>query len=328
MLVPRTTHAGNNLKKLRIDAPFQLESGEIINGLEIGYHTYGELNTDKSNVIWVLHALTGNSDPADWWAGLVGDDDLITPKKYFIICVNMLGSCYGTSTLEKHHLITIRDIVNVNRLVYDHYGLGKIRLGIGGSMGGQQLLQWAVDAPEVFENIVPIATNAEHSPWGIAFNEAQRMAMEHPDAGKGVEIARAIGMLSYRNHRIFNKMQKDTDCRADDFRASSYQRYQGKKLKERFDPVAYHHLSKSMDSHNIGRYYGDVETALSRITSKCVSIGIPTDLLFPVEEQQRIAAGIAGAVFREIDTVYGHDGFLVDTDQVCRILTEELEGLF
>lgn len=320
MLVPRTIHQGNALKTFISTDPFEMESGRKLNELKIGYHTYGSLNEDKSNVIWVFHALTGNSDPADWWSGLVGDDRLITPKKYFIVCVNMLGSCYGSTIPPKNYLITIKDIVGVNRILCKHLGIQRIKLGIGGSMGGQQVLQWAAEEPELFETIVPIAANAIHSPWGIAFNEAQRMALEHPDENKGMAIARAVGMLSYRHYAGFEKTQKDTDDRLEGFSASSYQRYQGKKLMERFNNRAYHHLSRAMDSHNLGRYFGGIENALSRIQSNCLSIGVDTDLLFPVHEQQLIAKHIKKASFHMIRSDYGHDGFLLETYQINEIL--------
>ena len=187
------------------------------------------------------------------------------------------------------------------------------------------MLEWAVQEPELFETIIPIATNAIHSPWGIAFNETQRMALEHPDDSKGLEIARAIAMLSYRHYGTYQNTQQDPDNRIDQFSASSYQRYQGQKLEQRFSPISYYYLSKAMDSHNVGRHFGGLESALGRIQSKCIVIGIESDLLFPVHEQRFIASHITGAVFKSIPSQYGHDGFLIEVERISEILKQELK---
>lgn len=304
---------------------FELEVGEVIPDLKVHYTTYGELNEDKSNVVWVFHALTANSDPVEWWPGLVGDNCFIDPEKYFIVCANMLGSCYGSTEpdSDKFPLITIRDIVKANKLVYDHLNLNGINIGIGGSMGGQQLIQWAVDEPDLFKLVIPIATNAVHSPWGIAFNEAQRMALGNPNIEEGLAAARAIAMLSYRSYLTYGKTQLDDDQRKDDFSASSYQQYQGKKLVERFSPLSYRTLSKAMDSHNISNGVG-VRESLRRIKSRGIVIGIDSDVLFPVTEQRCIADNMKSASFYSISSDYGHDGFLIEVEKLTRILRQEI----
>ena len=190
-------------------------------------------------------------------------------------------------------------------------------------MGGQQLIQWAVNEPEVFELIVPIATNAAHSPWGIAFNEAQRMALKNSNTEEGLSAARAIAMLSYRSYASYDITQQDTDQRSDDFSASSYQRYQGKKLVERFSPFSYYALSKAMDSHNVSNGLS-VSDSLKKIESRGVVIGIDSDLLFPLSEQRRIADNLKKASFHSISSDYGHDGFLIEVEQISRILKEEI----
>ncbi len=311
----------------RMEEPLILESGEILPNLRSHYTTYGELNDNKSNVVWVFHALTANSEATDWWNGLVGEDFFINPEEHFIICANMLGSCYGSTEPKNFNFpqLTIRDIVQAHQRLLKHLGLNSIKIGIGGSMGGQQLLEWAVQEPSLFETIVPIATNAIHSPWGIAFNETQRMALEHSDDNKGIEIARAIAMLSYRHYCTYETTQWDHDGRSNHFSASSYQRYQGEKLRKRFSPISYHYLSKAMDSHNIGIRYGSLQLALNRIDSRCIAIGIETDMLFPIREQELIAKYVRGASFVAIKSVYGHDGFLIEVEQIANILEKELK---
>ena len=307
---------------LQIKAPFILECGEVLDNLKIRYTTYGQLNKAKSNTVWIFHALTANSDPMEWWPGVVSESDVINPDEHFIVCANMLGSCYGTTGPKNADfpLVTIADMVSAHKLLRKHLGIQKIHLGIGGSMGGQQLLEWAVQEPELFEHIVPLATNAFHSPWGIAFNEAQRMALENIDPSKGLETARAIAMLSYRSYATYAQTQQDVDQRWDHFSSASYQRYQGEKLRKRFSTESYYTLSKAMDSHHIGRHFGSAEAALKRIKSKALVIGIDSDILFPVHEQKFISKHIKNSRFETIYSNYGHDGFLTESDQLSKLL--------
>ena len=199
-----------------------------------------------------------------------------------------------------------------------HLQINCIELICGGSLGGQQAMEWAITEPEFIKKLFVIATNARHSAWGIAFNEAQRMAI---DAGeKGLEAARAIAMLSYRNYDMYNNTQTDNDGRADNFSAASYQRYQGEKLKKRFDAGSYIVLSKAMDSHNVGRGRESIGHALKSIKAKTLVTGILSDILFPLAEQQFLAQHIPGAVYTEIDSRYGHDGFLIETKIISELL--------
>lgn len=336
------------MKYYKHDAPFKLESGAELAELNIAYCTYGNLNARQDNVVWICHALTANADAADWWNGLVGDGKLFDPKAHFIVCANIIGSCYGTTGPASINpatgraygpdfpLVTIRDMVGAHQLLQEHLGIRSIKLAIGGSMGGQQVLEWAIADPELFENIVLLATNAQHSPWGIAFNEAQRMAItadptiydDSPEAGqRGIEAARAIAMLSYRHYQTYQKTQsEETDEKIDGFRASSYQRYQGLKLHKRFNVLSYLALSKAMDSHNVGRGRGGVELSLSQITAKTLAIGIETDLLFPVSEQERIATHIPNARLEVIGSVFGHDGFLIESETIEKLVLPMFNG--
>lgn len=336
------------MKFLKHTSSFQLESGATLPELDIAYETYGELNAAGDNVIWICHALTANADAADWWDGLVGAGKLFDPAQYFIVSANILGSCYGTTGPASTNpatgkpygkdfpLVTIRDMVAAHRLLQAHLGVTTIKLGIGGSMGGQQLLEWAIVDPDLFEYIVPLATNAQHSPWGIAFNEAQRMAIEAdptiyddtPDAGKrGIEAARAIAMLSYRHYQTYQRTQtEENDEKIEDFRASSYQRYQGLKLHKRFHVLSYLALSKAMDSHNVGRGRGGVTQALQQIKAKTLAIGIQSDILFPVQEQERIAREVPNGRLEVIPSNYGHDGFLIESKAIAKLVRPLLNG--
>ena len=324
--------------------PFTLESGKVLPALHLAYNTFGILNADGSNVVWIFHALTGNSNPLEWWHGLVGEHCLFTPEKYFIICVNMPGSHYGSINAlcnnpetEKPYYhtfpwFTSRDMIRAYQHLKTALGITKINIGLGGSMGGQQLLEWAIEEPSLFEHIVPIATNAFHSAWGVAFNATQRMCIEHDSTWKdnnaeaginGMKAARSIALLSYRNHDTYGTKQMGfTQATAhlpiDEqvFNAESYQRYQGEKLAMRFNAFSYYALSKGMDSHNVGRERVSVKNALTKITAKTLVIGITTDILFPIIEQQFLAENIINATFVEIQSLYGHDGFLLEFEQI------------
>jgi homoserine O-acetyltransferase len=216
----------------------------------------------------------------------------------------------------------MRDIVAAHDLLRRHLGIARLRLGIGGSMGGQQALEWACAMPDLFGNLVLLATNARHSPWGIACNEAQRMALEADGTlgsgalgggAAGLEAARAIAMLTYRGYGAFGETQSDARSMRDGFAASSYLRHQGRKLADRFDPLSYWTLTKAMDSHDVGRDRGSVAGALARIRSRVLVAGIHSDILFPPAEQEAIARAIPGARMALIESMYGHDGFLVES---------------
>ncbi len=322
---------------------FELESGERLPSFQLKFTTVGNLNAERTNVVWVCHALTGSSDFTDWWAGLFSPDGPFDPEKYFIICANMLGGCYGsTGPLSNkpdaagpyYHdfpMLTNRDVVRAFDLLRLELKINKVHTIIGGSLGGQQVLEWAILQPQAFEHIIPIACNAFHSPWGIAFNEAQRLAIEAdptwnesgPRAGMdGLKAARAIGMISYRHYDTFRETQSEkVSDKTDGFRAATYQRYQGEKLANRFNAFSYWLLSKMMDSHNVGRQRKDVETALKQISAKALVIGIENDILFPLAEQQYLSQHIPNATLEVITSIYGHDGFLVEFDQLKKIIT-------
>ena len=326
-----------------LPTPFPLESGAVLTGAQVAYRTWGRLSAARDNVVWVCHALTANADVLDWWAGLFGPGCFFDSADWYIVCANVLGSCYGSTgplspdpatgepRYEAFPLLTIRDLVAAHEALRQHLGLGAIHMLIGGSLGGQQALEWAVARPEIIQHLVVIATNARHSAWGIAFNEAQRLAIEAdptylthaPQGGRaGLRAARAVALLSYRGYAAYQATQTDdeADPRLRDYRASSYQRYQGDKLVARFDAYAYVALSRAMDTHHLGRGRGGVGPALARIRARTLVLGITSDVLFPLSEQQELAQGIAGAAYRELDSDFGHDGFLLETGQITRAL--------
>lgn len=338
---------------LYIDHPFELENGGHFPSLRLAYHTYGQLNEQRDNVIWICHALTANSDAEDWWPGLVGKGYTLDPEEYFIVCVNMVGSCYGSTGPEDINpetgkpygldfpLVTTRDFARVLSLAASYFEINRIRLLIGGSMGGQHALEWASLEPQRFDLLCALATNARHSAWGIAFNEAQRMALRadpslgtnQPEAGKaGLMAARAVAMLSYRHYRTYvNTQTGKNSTEADDFRAASYQRYQGLKLWNRFSPTAYYALGRGMDSHDLGRGRvgatptQSIANALRKISATSLVIGIDTDILFPLEEQGMISRHIPNSRFEVINADYGHDGFLTETTQIGNLIAEFLQ---
>jgi homoserine O-acetyltransferase len=322
---------------------FELESGERLSSFQLKFTTVGNLNEERTNVVWVCHALTGSADFTDWWGGLFSPDGPFDHSKYFIICANILGGCYGSTgplsnkpntTRAYFHdfpVLTNRDVVRAFDLLRLELKIKEIHTIIGGSLGGQQVLEWAILQPGIFQHIIPIACNAFHSPWGIAFNEAQRLAIEADPTWQendvragldGLKAARAIGMISYRHYNTYGQTQNEkTPDKTDDFRAATYQRYQGEKLANRFNAFTYWLLSKMMDSHNVGRKRGSVEDALKQIKAKALVIGIENDLLFPLNEQKYLSQHIPNATLEVIDSVYGHDGFLVECDQLKTIIT-------
>ncbi len=332
-----------SVKVFRYDQPFQLESGTTLPGYHLGYTTLGNLNEAKDNVIWIFHALTANSNPSEWWDGLVGEGKLFDPAQYFIVCANMPGSCYGSigplsinpnTTQPYYHefpFFTTHDMIRSYQPLKQHLGIKKIHIGLGGSMGGQQLLQWAIEEPHLFEFIFPMATNAFHSPWGIAFNASQRMAIEADHtwiqrderAGlKGLKVARSIALLSYRHYDAYGVSQLETEAnKLEHYKSESYQRYQGEKLANRFNAFSYYFLSKSMDAHHVGRKYNSAEEALQQITAHTQVIGIKNDILFPFEEQQFLAKHIPNGSLTAIDSFYGHDGFLLEFEKIQEIIT-------
>ncbi|MDR0581544.1 MAG: homoserine O-acetyltransferase [Prevotellaceae bacterium] len=330
----------------KYNQPFYLENGGILPEIEICYHTSSESAAGKK-VIWICHALTANSNPEEWWNTLVGAGKYFDTEKYFIICANILGSCYGSTGPQSLHpvngkpylldfpLISIRDMIAAHELLRAHLGIDRIDLAIGGSSGGFQVVEWTISHPALIRNSCLIACNARISPWGTAFNEAQRMALKADSTfeaqknitggEKGLECARSIALLSYRSYTGYglSQAEADGDCLLAQ-RACSYQQYQGKKLSARFNAYAYYYLTLSLDTHNTGRGRGGVEKALSTIKARTLCIAIDSDVLFPLSEMQYLAEHIPDAKLEVISSAYGHDGFLLEFEQISRQLATTL----
>lgn len=321
----------------RYNHPFPLEAGGSLPGIDIAYSTFGKLNTRKDNCIWVCHALTANSDVQDWWPNTVVKDGFLDPDKYFVVCANILGSCYGTTGpssvnpktgepwFETFPQLTMRDVVRAHILLADHLEIDRIFSLIGSSVGGFQALEWAAMEVERFENIVLIATSPKASPWTIAIDETQRMAifadqtygLHEKSAGKdGLATARAIGLLTYRGGSGYNLTQQDVVTESEEVpsyhRACSYQRHQGKKLVDRFDAYSYVTILDTFDTHDIGRGRGGVEAVLSKINIPTLTIGITTDIIFTPQEMRELSDKLPNSVYKEIESEFGHDGFLVE----------------
>ena len=358
--------------------PFSLECGEKLTNVKVAYQTYGKLNDEGTNAIVICHALTGNAHAAGilesseydfnsrpdclnqysvmakgkpgWWDPIIGHGKVFDTNKYFIISSNILGSCYGTTgpttmnaaTSKKYGAdfppVTVRDMIHVQKKLVDHLGVNKIVTVAGGSLGGMQVLEWALLYPELVESIIPIATAAQHSPWAIGLNEASRDAIKNDPEWKngdyvkqplnGLALARKIAMLSYRSFDSFGKKftrERDENKTFHDednlFEVENYLNYQGDKLTKRFDANAYLTLSKTMDMHDVARGRGSLEEALGRITCPVLNIGISSDVLYPATEQKNICKLISQAEYAEIDSIHGHDAFLIEFDQLTEIIS-------
>ena len=327
--------------------PFELESGSALPELRIAYHTYGRMNAARDNVVWVCHALTANSEVADWWPHTVEKGRFLDPERWFVVCANILGSHYGTTgPLHVNPAtgrpwygtfppFTIRDIVRAHRLLADALGVGRIAMLVGSSVGGFQAVEWAVMEPERIEGLALIATDAKASPWNIAIDETQRMAIEadatwgeeRPDAGmKGLAAARALGLLSYRGPEGYNLTQQDREENPVLHRACTYQRYQGEKLCRRYNAYSYHAILNAFDTHDVGRGRGGVEAARGKIRARTLVVGITTDIIFTPAEMRRLHGQIPGSRYCEIDSPFAHDGFLVEYEQLNALLLPFMAG--
>lgn len=328
---------------ITLNSLFSFEAGGTIDGLRIAFHTSAKEYDGKRKVLWICHALTANSDPEDWWPQLVGPGKLLDTEKFFIVCVNMLGSPYGTSGPSSTNpetgkpyffsfpRFTIRDMITASIEVRKHLGVKTIDLMIGSSIGGFQAVEWAVMEPQVFRNLALMATDVRVSPWLSASAEAQRMALEADgtfreakslDGGKeGLKCARAQALISYRCYESYCLTQSEAD--ADTLfaaKASSYERYQGEKLAKRFDAYSYWSLCNSLDSHNVGRGRGGVDAALGSIEAKTTVVSVDSDGLFPKKAMDEWAPLIPESRNITVTSQFGHDGFLLESKQIGGIL--------
>lgn len=330
--------------RCRLPGPFELESGDRLRGAEIAYRTWGQLSPERDNAVVVCHALTGSADVDDWWPGLLGPGRALDPTKDFVVCSNILGSCYGTTGPSspmpgslrrwgpRFPAITIRDMVHLQARLLAHLGVRKVALVIGGSLGGMQTLEWALLYPELVRAIVPIAVSGRHSAWCIGLSEAQRFSItadplwrdgdypvdEPPRAG--LSAARMVAMCTYRTRASFEAKFGRNRQNAGQFAIQSYLRYQGDKLVRRFDANAYLTLTHAMDSHDLGRGRGGYEQALRSLRQPALVVSVNSDVLYPPEEQRELVAGMPHATLGTIDSPDGHDAFLIETDRLNQLI--------
>jgi homoserine O-acetyltransferase/O-succinyltransferase len=352
--------------------PFALEGGGLLRGVTLAYETWGELSPAADNAVLVCHALTGDSHAAGglgdghpspgWWDGVVGPGEAIDTDRWFVVCVNVLGGCQGTTGPASPHpddgrpwasrfpVVTIRDMVRTQAAVADDLGIERWALVAGGSMGGMQVLEWGVMYPERVRALLPIATAAAASAQQIGWWSSGRRTIamdprwrggEYYDAEPGdgphdgLATARMVSMMTFRSDDVFSaRFGREVVEPVEGFslwqrfQVERYLEYQGDKLVRRFDANSYLVLTKAMDLHDLGRGRGGVATAFDRVRAPLLSVGVNSDILYPPHQSREIvdlavAAGVPAA-YAELDSPHGHDAFLIETDQLGAMIRDFL----
>ncbi|MEM9556183.1 MAG: homoserine O-acetyltransferase [Acidobacteriota bacterium] len=334
----------SDARRVRLTGPFTLESGAVLPAVDIAYRSWGRLDPG-SDAVLVCHALTGSADADLWWSEVFGPGRALDPTRELIVCSNVLGSCYGstgpTSTRADGRRwggdfprVTIRDMVRAQAALLDHLGVRRLRLVVGGSMGGMQALEWPLLFPDRVDAVAAIGCSARHSPWCIGLSEAQRLAIradpkwrggaypaDDPPAG-GLAAARAMAMCTYRSWHSFEERfgRRLQDSDDDLFAVESYLRHHGEKLIERFDPATYVTLTHAMDSHDVGRGRGGVARALGSLEQPVLVVSIDSDVLYPPVEQKQLVQQLPHGELMRLESAHGHDGFLIDVDPLAAAL--------
>ncbi|OOF44654.1 homoserine O-acetyltransferase [Rodentibacter trehalosifermentans] len=347
------------------DNPLKLMLGGEISPIHVAYQTYGTLNADKSNIVLICHALTGDAEPyfsngeqSGWWQHFMGDGLALDTSRYFFICSNVLGGCKGTTGPSSINPktgkpygsqfpnITVQDIVHVQKALIDYLGISHLKAVIGGSFGGMQATQWGIEYPDFVDNIINLCSSLFFSAEAIGFNHVMRQAVindphfnggdyyEGAPPAQGLSIARMLGMLTYRTDlqlaKAFGRAAKsEGEFWGDYFQVESYLSYQGKKFLERFDANSYLHLLRALDMYDPALGYPDVKSALSRIKAHYTLVSITTDQLFKSvdlhKSKQLLEQSQVALDFYEFPSIYGHDAFLVDYDGFDKWIREGLE---
>ncbi|WP_296881311.1 homoserine O-acetyltransferase [uncultured Methanobrevibacter sp.] len=356
-------------KYLDIKEPIQLDSGKILNNVTVAYETYGELNKEKSNAILICHALTGDAHAAGWhegdrkpgwWEIVIGPGKAIDTDRYFVICSNVLGGCKGTTgpssinpkTGKQYGLdfpvITIKDMVEVQKKLIDSLKIDELYAVIGGSMGGMQVLQWLISYPDFVKKAVPMATAAMSSPQQIAFNEVGRQAIfSDPDWNSGnyyetglkpengLSLARMIAHITYLSDESMDiKFGRDLQDKDEisydfsiDFQVESYLKHQGETFVKRFDANSYLFITKAVDLFDLSQNNSLID-GFKDIKAKVEIISVDSDWLYPTEQSTEILTALhannVDATFSEIKSNYGHDAFLLEGGQLNFILSKFL----
>jgi homoserine O-acetyltransferase len=341
-----------------------LESGEKLGPITLAYETYGKLNAQKSNAILVLHALTGDSHvtgPDGWWSNLICEGKGIDTDKFFVICINVIGGCKGStgpsSTNPKtgkpyglsFPLISIKDIVDAQKYLIDHLEIEKLLSVVGGSMGGMQVLQWMISYPNKISSAIPIATTLKHTPQQIAFNEVGRQAVmsdlnwrngeyySHSPPVKGLAVARMIGHITYMSdtsmtEKFGRKTREDKEHFkfSADYEVEGYLRYRGDNFVKRFDANSYLYLTKAIDNFNLLNGH-PLNNVFKGLKAKVLVLAFKSDWLYPTYQSQEIvkACKLSGvdASYCEVNSSYGHDAFLLETEQEGQLISNFLSGI-
>lgn len=320
---------------------YTLDSGDVLEDCQMCYQTYGELNQARDNCVVVCHALTGNASLDVWWQGLLGTNQPLDTSRYFVVCCNILGSCYGSTspmsmnpqTRKPYGIdfpsITVKDTVRLQLLLLqEELKVNSIRSVIGGSFGGMQAVEFMVQGGDYLKSAVPMACGARHTAWQIAISQVQRNAIyadpawqagSYAQATQGLALARQMGMISYRTAGGYQqKFGRETNDKGQ-WQVSSYLDYQGEKFLDRFDPITYVKLTEQMDTH-------DAADQLKNVDIPALVLGIDSDVLYPLEEQEQLTKLIPNAEMKVIHSTEGHDGFLLEQEQVGGFLTEFLNN--
>ena len=357
------------------DDPFQLESGAALQPVTLVYETYGRLNADRSNAILVLHALSGSAHAAGyhtlddkkpgWWDDSIGPGKAFDTDRFFVICSNVLGSCYGSSgplsidpaTNEPYGLhfpvVTIGDMVRAQIKLIDHLGIDQLLCVTGGSMGGMQALEWAAHHPERIKAAIPLATTARHSPMLIAFSEVGRQAIyadpawnggayynqqQKPDAG--LAVARMVGHITYLSeqamHNKFGRRLQTLERYGYEFQTEfaveSYLKYNGNNFTRRFDANSYLYVTKALDYFDLSAPTGSLAAAFAASTHiKYLVVSFTSDWLYPTYHSKELVAALtavgADVTYLDIQSTWGHDAFLLEVDTMTRLLESFLQRL-
>jgi len=326
--------------------PLALEQGGVLPAVQVAYRTWGTLDADGANAVVICHALTGSADADRWWTRMFGPGRAFDPGRDFVVCANLLGSCYGTTgpaSIDpatgqpwrgRFPAITIRDMVALQHALVRALGVERVRMVIGGSLGGMQALEWALMYPELVERLVFVAAPARHSAWAIGLGEAQRQTVfadprwkdglydpaDPPTAG--LAAARMQAMLSYRSAPSFEERFGRRPQTEDLFAVESYLRYQGQQLVDRFDAATYVTLTRAMDTHDVARGRGDLDQVLRGVRQPTLVVSIDSDVLYWPWEQREVSRLIPDARFAVLDSPQGHDAFLIDVDRLSELVAE------
>lgn len=325
---------------IRLPGSFEFESGEQLEGMQVTWRSWGHLNAACDNAVVVNHALTGSADVDAWWPGMMGSGRALDPSRDYIICTNLLGSCYGTTGParvesgtgrpygSRFPKITVRDMVHCQKRLLDYLGVRSLACVIGGSLGGMVTLEWAAMYPDFVRAFVTVASTARHSPWAIGWSEAQRQAIMadpcwqggnyEPGRGPvaGLATARAIAMLSYRHWDGFAVRFGRERHANGQYQAQSYLQHQGRKLAQRFEASSYVALTLAMDDFDVGYERGGAAHALSGLSMPALVVSVDSDILYPLEEQAFMASHLPVAEHVVLRSQHGHDGFLIETESL------------